>query len=461
MDDLDLDSDDDALFDLPITRTPAPCTLLLPHVVYVHTPGLWDYVFPDSAFRMCIVLGYILQGNTRLERCSQHFPFSNEHLNYHLQHQKPPICSHVGQQPIRIANAAAAGVWPGSNLNQPSTHAPSSFAPPNCIEASAQRVYGHYNEPQLPQGAPALVKAQQQYRFNGPAQTNTADPAVSASAHLQNSFQGLCSGSAPSRWPGTSTAPAFMQNSHTGCTSIPQGNTAPFAANIAQQIPTYAAAGQGQHFPAAHVPYGQQNPPPVLHAAAQVNNQQAAPYSTPHGAFPAAQQPILQPQVPHAHAQAPQPAPLETREANAAPAQLSTHANCSNTHSLIHTSEPTPNPSNLPITEDWTHKEPAVPKLPLSQVHSGNTAVPIAHTHMARWVYPTNKPVREYQLSITQSGLFDNTLVCLPTGLGKTLIAAVIMCNFYRSVLSHCVCLFQSSLFLFASSHSIKQHVQP
>ena len=31
-----------------------------------------------------------------------------------------------------------------------------------------------------------------------------------------------------------------------------------------------------------------------------------------------------------------------------------------------------------------------------------------------------------------QSCLYDNTLVCLPTGLGKTFIAAVVMYNFYR-----------------------------
>lgn len=79
-----------------------------------------------------------------------------------------------------------------------------------------------------------------------------------------------------------------------------------------------------------------------------------------------------------------------------------------------------------------------VAKLPLSQVQSGNSRVPIAHQHMARWVYPTNKPVRQYQLSIAESGLFDNTLVCLPTGLGKTLIAAVIMCNFYRCAARLC-----------------------
>ncbi|XP_014403676.1 PREDICTED: Fanconi anemia group M protein isoform X2 [Myotis brandtii] len=50
----------------------------------------------------------------------------------------------------------------------------------------------------------------------------------------------------------------------------------------------------------------------------------------------------------------------------------------------------------------------------------------------ALWVYPTNCPVRDYQLHIARAALFCNTLVCLPTGLGKTFIAAVVMYNFYR-----------------------------
>nr|XP_061798264.1 Fanconi anemia group M protein-like [Nerophis lumbriciformis] len=48
------------------------------------------------------------------------------------------------------------------------------------------------------------------------------------------------------------------------------------------------------------------------------------------------------------------------------------------------------------------------------------------------WIYPTNYPVREYQLNMSKAALFKNTLVCLPTGLGKTFIAAVVMYNFYR-----------------------------
>jgi len=48
------------------------------------------------------------------------------------------------------------------------------------------------------------------------------------------------------------------------------------------------------------------------------------------------------------------------------------------------------------------------------------------------WIYPTNKSYRSYQHDIVKSCLFENTLVCLPTGLGKTFIAAVVMYNFYR-----------------------------
>ncbi|KAK9270011.1 hypothetical protein L1049_025584 [Liquidambar formosana] len=48
------------------------------------------------------------------------------------------------------------------------------------------------------------------------------------------------------------------------------------------------------------------------------------------------------------------------------------------------------------------------------------------------WIYPVNVPLRDYQLSITKTALFSNTLVALPTGLGKTLIAAVVMYNYFR-----------------------------
>ncbi|KAG9268224.1 Fanconi anemia group M protein isoform X1 [Astyanax mexicanus] len=48
------------------------------------------------------------------------------------------------------------------------------------------------------------------------------------------------------------------------------------------------------------------------------------------------------------------------------------------------------------------------------------------------WIYPTNFPIRDYQLKISEAALVQNTLVCLPTGLGKTFIASVVMYNLYR-----------------------------
>lgn len=65
---------------------------------------------------------------------------------------------------------------------------------------------------------------------------------------------------------------------------------------------------------------------------------------------------------------------------------------------------------------------------------------PEAPTHHAldrealeTWVYPMNiGTARDYQYSIVRNGLFNNTLVALPTGLGKTFIAATVMLNFFR-----------------------------
>lgn len=52
---------------------------------------------------------------------------------------------------------------------------------------------------------------------------------------------------------------------------------------------------------------------------------------------------------------------------------------------------------------------------------------------MKTWVYPTNLGrTRDYQYNIVQKGLFHNLLVALPTGLGKTFIAATIMLNWFR-----------------------------
>ncbi|KAJ7515587.1 hypothetical protein O6H91_22G019300 [Diphasiastrum complanatum] len=84
-----------------------------------------------------------------------------------------------------------------------------------------------------------------------------------------------------------------------------------------------------------------------------------------------------------------------------------------------------------------TQGKPSMPEsvdLPPCEVgfESGDDGIGIDPTAARTWVYPANIPHREYQFSITKTALFTNTLVSLPTGLGKTLIAAVVMYNYFR-----------------------------
>ncbi|CAE6524443.1 unnamed protein product [Rhizoctonia solani] len=51
---------------------------------------------------------------------------------------------------------------------------------------------------------------------------------------------------------------------------------------------------------------------------------------------------------------------------------------------------------------------------------------------IGNWTFPLNKEKRDYQYNIISHSLFDNTLVSLPTGLGKTFIAGSVMLNFYN-----------------------------
>ncbi|KAI5798889.1 hypothetical protein EDC01DRAFT_688548 [Geopyxis carbonaria] len=48
------------------------------------------------------------------------------------------------------------------------------------------------------------------------------------------------------------------------------------------------------------------------------------------------------------------------------------------------------------------------------------------------WIYPTNVSFRDYQFNIVKRALFSNVLCALPTGLGKTFIAATVMLNWFR-----------------------------
>ena len=70
---------------------------------------------------------------------------------------------------------------------------------------------------------------------------------------------------------------------------------------------------------------------------------------------------------------------------------------------------------------------------PLANKEEPPTHHGIDRQAMETWVYPTNLgKTREYQYSIVRGGLYHNMLVALPTGLGKTFIAATIMLNWFR-----------------------------
>ncbi|TVY28069.1 ATP-dependent DNA helicase [Lachnellula hyalina] len=86
-------------------------------------------------------------------------------------------------------------------------------------------------------------------------------------------------------------------------------------------------------------------------------------------------------------------------------------------------------------------QEEQVPASQINKVHNFIVDLPPEEpTHhkldddaLKTWVYPINLgAIRDYQYSIVRNGLFNNLLVALPTGLGKTFIAATIMLNYFR-----------------------------
>ncbi|KAJ1510928.1 hypothetical protein HMI56_006025 [Coelomomyces lativittatus] len=90
--------------------------------------------------------------------------------------------------------------------------------------------------------------------------------------------------------------------------------------------------------------------------------------------------------------------------------------------------------SGLPPTDDeYTYVSGAPQTIsPEELLKNASSMHPFDPTAITSWIYPTNMPVRDYQFNIVQKALFNNTLVCIPTGLGKTLIAAVVMYNYFR-----------------------------
>lgn len=60
------------------------------------------------------------------------------------------------------------------------------------------------------------------------------------------------------------------------------------------------------------------------------------------------------------------------------------------------------------------------------------TFLPADDKQLQHFLYPYDENRREYQFEIVEECFRQNTLVCLPTGSGKTLIAAVVIMNFRR-----------------------------
>jgi Fanconi anemia group M protein len=63
---------------------------------------------------------------------------------------------------------------------------------------------------------------------------------------------------------------------------------------------------------------------------------------------------------------------------------------------------------------------------------STDSYIPSDPSTLRTFLYPANVDLRDYQFDISKLCFQHNTLVCLPTGSGKTFIAAVVMMNFNR-----------------------------
>ena len=100
--------------------------------------------------------------------------------------------------------------------------------------------------------------------------------------------------------------------------------------------------------------------------------------------------------------------------------------------------------SSRPQSSQPRNRHAPTPKLPTNMLYDRLNPqnqipfqagpVPINSLVASNWIYPVDGefPVRDYQLEISQTAILHNTLVSLPTGLGKTLIAAVVLYNYYR-----------------------------
>ncbi|KIW18174.1 hypothetical protein PV08_02462 [Exophiala spinifera] len=105
------------------------------------------------------------------------------------------------------------------------------------------------------------------------------------------------------------------------------------------------------------------------------------------------------------------------------PIQRSTSFRQTTLHGMHITQQDPPRTQSQAKTHNW----------PLINRNETPTHHSIDREAMTTWVYPTNLGrIRDYQYNIVHKGLFHNLLVALPTGLGKTFIAATVMLNWFR-----------------------------
>ncbi|WOO82285.1 Fanconi anemia group M protein [Vanrija pseudolonga] len=80
--------------------------------------------------------------------------------------------------------------------------------------------------------------------------------------------------------------------------------------------------------------------------------------------------------------------------------------------------------------EDWGEPlvPPPKPLVDISKPYGPQTHL-FSRSTIKDYIYPTNHPKRDYQFEIIRACFTDNCLVALPTGLGKTFIAGVVMLN--------------------------------
>lgn len=69
--------------------------------------------------------------------------------------------------------------------------------------------------------------------------------------------------------------------------------------------------------------------------------------------------------------------------------------------------------------------------IPKIKVQASSGLEPPTKPLQSPFLYPEYPEFRDYQYSISIKCVTDNTFVCLPTGLGKTHIASVMMLNFH------------------------------